>query len=431
MNSSHGFEQYKDTIRSLSDRIVEAQRPIRILDAIKWDASIQDAFFRSKFKELPRVDREYYQSRPLAFDAGEKRREFKELGLDISRKLGEFNPIGEIMRRMCHEYVAVVDMLDSRGLSEFSIRSQELYGSAGDVFYAGDPTLADLGMMMSQSLENIDRNAIGPTEERTIPGEQAVEILQQRLNLAFPDPTYPVHVKLSDGIISDAAAGFDYIKIRKEAMFNERDLRLLEFHEGWVHVGTTLNGSLQPVCTFLSKGPPSSTVTQEGLAILMEILAFASFPSRLRRLTNRIHAVAMAEAGANFIEIFNFFREQSFTESESFINTARVFRGSTPDGGPFTKDICYSKGFVLIFNYIGLAVRKGMLSRIPLLFCGKTTLKDMRALSHAVDEGIVTPPKFLPPQFADLNALIAFMCYSTFINHLNLQRIESDYSNLL
>ena len=71
-----------------------------------------------------------------------------------------------------------------------------------------------------------------------------------------------------------AAAGADYIKIRSDAMFNERDVRALEVHEGLVHVATTLNGLNQPVCTFLAKGPPSSTVTQEGLAILMEVITY-------------------------------------------------------------------------------------------------------------------------------------------------------------
>uniref|UniRef100_A0A1I7Y210 DUF1704 domain-containing protein n=1 Tax=Steinernema glaseri TaxID=37863 RepID=A0A1I7Y210_9BILA len=95
---------------------------------------------------------------------------------------------------------------------------------------------------------------------------------------------------VSDGIVADAAAGADYIKIRSDAMFNSRDVRALEVHEGLVHVGTTLNGLNQPICTFLAKGPPSSTVTQEGLAILMEVIAFASYPSRLRKLTNRTRA---------------------------------------------------------------------------------------------------------------------------------------------
>jgi uncharacterized protein (TIGR02421 family) len=299
------------------------------------------------------------------------------------------------------------------------------------VFHAGDPTLADLGMMMSEALGKIDQKAILPAQEKTITGEQAVEILQERLNRAFPDPDRPIRVMLSDGIVSDAAAGTDYLKVRKEARFNMQDLKLLEVHEGWVHVGTTLNGMSQPVCTFLSKGPPSATITQEGLAIVMEIFAFASHPARLRRVTNRIHGVSMAEEGATFRDVFEFFRSQGNGDEESFGNTMRVFRGSTPEGGPFTKDISYSKGFILIYNYIRLAVRKGLLNRIPLLFCGKTTLEDMRTLSHLADEGVLAPPRYLPPQFSDLNALTAWMCYSNFLNRLDLGRAEADFANIL
>ncbi|MEE3158580.1 MAG: flavohemoglobin expression-modulating QEGLA motif protein, partial [Pseudomonadota bacterium] len=46
-------EQYQLVIRSLSDRIVEAQAPIRVLDAIKWDDGIRDAFFKKRCKVLP------------------------------------------------------------------------------------------------------------------------------------------------------------------------------------------------------------------------------------------------------------------------------------------------------------------------------------------------------------------------------------------
>ena len=33
----------KEKIKRLSGRIVEAQKPIRILDAIKWDHSVEEA----------------------------------------------------------------------------------------------------------------------------------------------------------------------------------------------------------------------------------------------------------------------------------------------------------------------------------------------------------------------------------------------------
>ncbi|HWP94876.1 MAG TPA: flavohemoglobin expression-modulating QEGLA motif protein [Gammaproteobacteria bacterium] len=430
MAATEQSERYRQTLRELSDRIVEAQRPIRILDAIKWDDSIREAFFASGCREMPPVDADYYRSRPLGFDPAEKLEQFHEIIRDINRLLGRFNQVGQIMQRMCQEYQTVVRMLEARGTPAFSNYSQQLYGAASDAFHAGDPTIADLGEMLAAALANLDAEMFGQGEPKTINGEQAVEILQQRLDHFFGDEGR-VTVKLSDGIIADAAAGADYLKIRKEALFNERDLRVLEVHEGWVHIGTTLNGLNQPVCTFLSKGPPSSTVTQEGLAILMEIFAFTSYPARLRRLTNRIRGVSMAEEGANFLEVFDFFRSQGMDKQEAYQHTYRIFRGSAPTLGPFTKDLCYSKGFILIYNWIRLAVKRGKVTRIPLLFCGKTTLEDIGTLAQLVEEGIVAPPRYLPPQFADLNAITAWMCYSVFLNRLNLQRIEQDYASIL
>ena len=429
MSTRKQQEAYPPIIRALSDRIVQAQNPIRVLDAIKWDESVAQAFASADGRELPRVDRAYYENRPLPFDAGEKKLEFQNIERDITRQLGQFNPVGQIMRRMCKEYRMVIRMLEARGTADFGLISQELYGAASDAFHAGDPTLADLGLMLSDYLNHIDNRGDLKDEAKTLSARDAVEILQERLAMVFGDDT--VRVFESDGIVADAAAGADYIKIRSDATFNSRDVRALEVHEGMVHVATTLNGLNQPFCTFLAKGPPSSTVTQEGLAILMEVISFTSYPTRLRKLTNRTRAIHMAEEGADFLEVYRFYREQGFNEQSSYNNSSRVFRGSSPTGLPFTKDLSYLKGFILIYNYIQLAVRKGKLEQIPLLFCGKTTLEDMRTLRQLVDEGLVVPPKYLPPQFRDLNALSAWMCFSNFLNHLSLDRIEADYANIL
>ena len=161
------------------------------------------------------------------------------------------------------------------------------------------------------------------------------------------------------------------------------------------------------------------------------IIASPSYPSRLKRITNRIHAIDMAEKGADFLEVFNAFRQRGMDQDNAYTATYRVFRGSSPVMGPFTKDLSYSKGFVLIYNYLRLAVKRGKVDRIPLLFCGKTTLEDVKILHDAVEEGVVVMPKYLPKQFADLNALTAWMCYSVFLNRLNLQQIEQDYAAIL
>lgn len=426
------LDDYQRVIRTLSDRLVEAQTPLRVLDAIKWDDQIRQDFLAHAGTRLPAVDRDYYAQRPLGFDATERKELFQNLERDITRQLGQFSPVGQIMRRMCREYRMVIRMLEARGTADFGLISQELYGSASDAFHAGDPTLADLAQMLSDYLNNIADRSDLADDPKIYGAEDAVRILQERLDTVFGGPgSGVVRVFASDGIVADAAAGADYLKIRSDARFNSRDLRALEVHEGLVHLGTTLNGQAQPICTFLAKGPPSSTVTQEGLAILMEVIAFASYPTRLRKLANRTRAIQMAEEGADFIEVYRFYLGQGLEPEAAYNHSSRVFRGSAADGLPFTKDLSYLKGFILTYNYIQLAVRKGRLEQIPLLFCGKTTLEDMRTLRQLVDEGMVEPPRYLPPQFRDLNSLSAWMCFSNFLNQLNLQRIEADYANIL
>jgi uncharacterized protein (TIGR02421 family) len=334
------------------------------------------------------------------------------------------------MARTCEEYRHVVDLLEQRGTPAFNAISERLYGGAGDRFHAGEPTLADLGRGVAGTLDNLAQEAVFGTESSALEAEEAVDVLAGRLGSFFGDGA-AVRVRLSDGIVADAAAGSDYVKLRADARFTQRELRLLEVHEGWVHLGTTLNGQAQPICTFLSKGPPSATVTQEGLAVLTEVLAFASHPGRVRRLTHRVEGVALAEAGANFLEVYRFFLQEGYDRHESYQHAMRIFRGSLPAGcGPFTKDLCYSRGFVQVYNFIRSAVARGMLRRVPLLFCGKTTLGDIKTLAQLVEEGLVEPPRFLPPPFADLQALCAWMCYANFLHGLSARRIDEDYAGL-
>ena len=66
---------YKEKIKGHSARLVEAQKPIRVLDAIKWDPSIEEEFFANGGKKLPKVDKAYYERIPLGFDPKKKREE--------------------------------------------------------------------------------------------------------------------------------------------------------------------------------------------------------------------------------------------------------------------------------------------------------------------------------------------------------------------
>lgn len=430
-NHNGELGEYEQTVRDLSERIVLAQKPIRILDALKWGPEVEEHFMQSNCKSLPNINADYYQqNNALSFDILQKKAEFHEIERMIRKKLGQYSGVGSVMSRMCNEYIRVVEMLRARGTPYFTEISQELYGSSEDAFHAGAPTLKDLANIATNAISKIKNKAKNKNDLKTFTSAEVVTELQKRLSEYFYDEKN-IRVELSDGIIADAAAGADKIKIRNDLKFSLRDIRTFEIHEGWVHLGTTLNGAAQPVCTFLSKGPPSSTVTQEGLAIITEIFNFSSHPGRIKRLTNRINAVNMAEEGANFYDVFAFFREQGLSKGDSYQSSVRVFRGSTPDGGPYTKDLSYSKGFILIYNFMRLAVQRGLIKRIPMLFVGKTTLEDLHVISDLLDEGIVVQPKYLPPQFKDLAAVSAWMIYSLFLNKLDLSRLARDFKGFL
>lgn len=425
-----GLTPIQQTIVDLSQRIVKAQQPIRVLDAIKWDNQIKQDFFKHQFRELPNVDQAYYQRNPLGFDPEKKTDEFYIIEHDIKRSLGKYGAASELMQNRCREYRDVVQLLNSRGTYRFCEIAQDLYGSAEDAFYPGAPTLKDLSTLVNQVLTNIGHQTFDPRDKKIYTASEAVAILTERLTKYFGTDC-KIQVKASDNIVSDASAGADTIRLRHDIKFSERVIRLYEVHEGWVHLGTTFNGSLQPICTFLSKGPPSATIAQEGLGMLTEIFSFSSYPDRVKRLTNRIIAINMAEEGANFIEVFNFFREQSLNDEESYQNTVRVFRGSTPTLGPFTKDLAYSKGFILVYNYIRLCIQRGNLKNVPLLFAGKTSLQDIHLLVELLDDGIVKFPKYIPILFRDLAAVSAWAGYSLFLNRLNSDELAKDYQDIL
>jgi uncharacterized protein (TIGR02421 family) len=411
--------KYKTAILDFSNQLILIQKPIQILDAIKWKEGIEDDIIKNKFKEMPKMN---FGDRLLKYNAQKKLQEFVELRQSISKSIGENDPIGAILIRNCLQYENVVRMLTNRGRPEFYKYSKELYGSPSELMSDGKTKLSDLASVMDSLLKNLDESQLGELYQKDMTAENVVLELAKRLSPYFKDEK--INIKLSDGIISDASAGSDYIKIKKGMMFSRRDLDIFEVHEGWVHLGTTLNGLNQPYAKFLSKGPPCSTVTQEGLAVTMELFNFALFPRRAKRLNDRLIACHMAESGANFLEVINFYREKGQADKQAIQNAGRIFRGASLEGGtPFTKDITYLKGFVMIYNFMRTTIKEGRAELIPFLFAGKSTLEDLPVLFDYHKEGVIALPKYLPPQIRDLNGLAIWMAFSNFLNRMKLEDI--------
>lgn len=418
-------------IQELSTRMVEAQRTIRILDSIKWDDTVKKDFFSHKAKRLPEVNAAYYQNKPLPFDPHEKTEEFRLILRDTQNQLGQYSPVTRLIKRQCEEYTRAVQMLASRGTPAFSELAMELYGSPNDAFYSGGPRLSDLGVLLFDVLTALDVQLKSEADKKRHTAVEAQAILQTRLSAFFDQHPGKVTVEVSDDMIADASAGADNIKLSHHVKFSDRDLKYLEVHEGWVHVGTTLNGAMQPYCFFLSKGSPSCSVIQEGLAVLTEVVSFSSYPGRMRKITNRVIALENVRQGANFLDVYHHFLDCGLNEEDSYNHSARIFRGSTPTGGPFTKDLSYAKGLVLIYNFIRFAISQHRIDVIPLLFTGKVVLEDIPLLGELTEQGLLAPPVYVPPPFRDLSALSAWLTFSLFLNKFDLNEFQKNFKFLL
>jgi uncharacterized protein (TIGR02421 family) len=421
------WRSYKEIVANLSGRVVDAQRPIRVLNSIKWDPSVWETFKRSRYRDVPVIGPDSY-GEELGFDPKQKVAEFDDLVRDIEKDLPATDEIANILRRTALEFRDVVRMLEARGTPTFYGYSRRLYGSPKDKYPDGRTTVRDSAFVLYDLLTNL-QDELGAPSPRDVPATKAVDILNARLTAYFGEST--VRVAEDDGIFADAAAGSDYVKIRRGAQFTMRDIDLFEVHEGWVHLATSLNGQAQPGAKRLSKGPPRTTAAQEGLAALMEIFTYRTYPRRARRLNDRVLAVDKAEDGADFVQVFDWYRTEGYDEEDCFNATRRVFRGGTTTGGsPFTKDICYSKGIVLNYAFMRACIEHDRPELIPFLFVGKIAHEDVPVLYARANDGVVKPPRYLPPTFRDLNGLAIWMSYSTFFTRLGGTEVSEHYARI-
>jgi uncharacterized protein (TIGR02421 family) len=406
------WRSYKEVLARLSQRLLDVQRPIRILHALRWSSSLEERFARSKYRELPEP---VYEE--LGFDVEAKKRELCELLADVERELGSSDPLGAILHASVAEYLDVVELLESRGTKRFYELSRRLYGSTKDLLPDGKTSVRDMGLELYGKLTRIACERVGEVQKRDIDAHRAAELLNERLGRFFGETS--VRVEVDDSLVADAAAGSDYVKIRSGASFSRSDIDLLEAHEGWVHLATSLNGQAQPVARWLAKGPPRTAAVQEGLAALVEILTFRSTPRRAKKLSDRVLAVDQAEEGASFVEVFEWYRTEGYDEEECFQNTMRIFRGGQPEGGSaFTKDACYCKGIVLNEAFMLAAIQHDRPELIQMLFVGKLAHEDVPVLYAHMSDGIVRSPKFVPPMFDDMNGLVVWLAFSSFFSSL-------------
>jgi uncharacterized protein (TIGR02421 family) len=212
--------------------------------------------------------------------------------------------------------------------------------------------------------------------------------------------------------------------VRGSAVFSPLDKDQLLYHEAFVHTATQLNGRKQPNLKSLGLGAPRTTRTQEGIAVMAELITNAMDINRLRRVALRVIAVKMALDGADFIDLFKFFLDSGQSEIESVRSAQRIFRGgAVKDKVVFTKDAVYLQGLFEVHTFLRIAIRDNRPELMRNLFAGRLTIADAVRLQPQFESGWLLPPTYMPSWASDLRKLAAMMAYSAFITNIKLEKI--------
>jgi uncharacterized protein (TIGR02421 family) len=396
-------------LRALCDRIVQAQKPIRVLRAINWEPHVHERFFKSGAKELPKPE---YP--PLGFSPRDKVRELR----GIRRQIRGRNPIEELLRRRCDEFMALAEMLAARETRRFYEISRKVYGDPRDRF--PDHNVDNLAIARMWASRPRARD-----EELAYPAEEAARRVEEICN---PLLGGQVKAVVRTRLTANAAAGATRITLRKGARFSERQVRALAHHEGLWHVLTSLNGLGQPVLTVLGVGLPRFTESQEGGGIVSEFLTGNITDERYIELGERTIAIDMAARGADFLEVYRYLLAR-FPPEKAALMSERVFRGGVLEGGaPFTKDAAYQRGYCRTFNFLRAALEQRDLDLVRAFLAGKMSVDDAELVRDLVEEGICVGPVYLPEWFIDIDRLNAIATHSVTMNRFSLPSVARYYA---
>jgi uncharacterized protein (TIGR02421 family) len=398
----------REHLRKLSDQLVAVQRPIRILKAINWGSHVHVQFFKAGGRELPRPE---YP--PLGFDPKEKIRELRALRRHMRGK----NPVEQLLRATCDEFVLVAEMLASRGTRRFYELSREVFGDPRDRF--PDVRVDNLSIARLWASRPRARD-----EEQSLSATRAARLVHE---ICDPLLGGQVRVLVRSRLTANAAAGATRITLKKGARFSPRQVRALAHHEGLWHVLTSLNGFRQPVLTALGVGLARHTESQEGGGIVAEYLTGNITDERYIELGERTIAIDMAARGADFLEVYRYLLAR-FPPPRAALMAERVFRGGLVEGGaPFTKDAAYQRGYCRTFNFLRAALEQRDLDLVRAFLAGKMSVDHAALVRELVDEGIVVGPVYLPEWFIDVDRLNATATHSVTMNRFSLPKVSRYY----
>ena len=399
----------------LDARMVRAVKGIRLLGLVSWPASAQNRF-------LAEAAQGRYAMPAIAYpkhDFSEARRELDA----IIREADHDHPLGHYLCDSARSWSIAAELLETLGTPAVTTHSIRLFGRPDEPLPGAGPSTREAARHFIDIANELDKELLAPSETVAI----SATALQLQLQGALDDffDRRVIEVVLDPDLIAKAAAGATRIRLRHGAAFSDYDRHQLLEHEAFVHSLTALNGREQPQLQSLALSSPRTTATQEGLATFAEQITGSIDIERMKRVSLRIEAVAMAIEGADFIEVFKYFVEAGQNPAESFASAQRVFRGVPTTGGcAFTKDTVYLRGLVGVHTFFRWALRQRKLRLCRLLFAGKMTLADVQRFEPMFDCGALVPPRWLPQWVSRANGLAGMLAFSLFANRIRLDQVE-------
>lgn len=250
----------------------------------------------------------------------------------------------KIFKDRLTDYQMLLNMMENFGTHQFFECCKKLYGTSEKL---------DKNNSFLYFLEEIPKYCVPDKGGEKYQGEKALNYLRKKLLETFDEKDF--EVKPSSSLLSDSSAGRRTLKLNPHKEYTAQLLDVFLVHEGWVHLGTSLNGAIQEDNPWLSTWAPRTTFLQEGLAIITELITGCMTMERWNKVMLRHLATSMAEKGSSITEVYEYLRQHNMDDLDSFKLALRVFRGVPLDGGmAFTKELLYLHGMIELLYHLHL-----------------------------------------------------------------------------
>ncbi len=303
-------------------------------------------------------------SSPYAIDAKAKRQAIDNFLTHI--ETSNLSPeMKEIFRERAIDYGYLLSMMENFGSDKFYELCKKIYGTSLD---------PEKNKLFQVFLNEVEPFCSEEFSEIKLKGDEALQYLRSKLQATFTDTD--IEVKASTSLLSDSSAGRKVLKLNPNKVYSTQQLDIFLVHEGWAHLGTSLNGSLQIAHPWLGTWAPRTTLLQEGLAILTELITNCMTKERWNKVKLRHLGTTMAEKGSSIKDVYAFLRLQEMEELDAFKLSLRIFRGVPLDGGrAFTKELLYLYGLLKLLNHL----EKNQ-TNLKTLWVGKVSFEEHQVL---------------------------------------------------